>query len=305
MKTLAKFILITAAMLLATPSIAQSDVSDVGNVSDVSEELKLAALEALIAAPADKALPLVTKVLDGNHSNEVKERALFILSQIDLPEAQSTLLKVARENQDELGLEAVRMIGISGNEESLANLASIYENGNSEAREAVLEAYMIAGDKQSVFNIALTAEGDDFDEAIEMLSVMGARDELRELRGKMGVSEALINAYAISGDFDSLRQLALDGSDVELQTQAIEAMGIVGGEQVDNTLVEIYRSATSERVREAALHGMLISGHDTGVLELYRSSQDSSEKKQLLEFLVMTGSDEVWNIIDSTLDGDQ
>ena len=299
MKTLAKFILITAALLLSTPSIAQSDVND------VSEELKIAAVEALISAPADKALPLVTKVLEGNHSNEVKERALFILSQIDQPEAQSTLLKVARENQNDLGLEAVRMIGISGNEESLANLASIYENGNSEAREAVLEAYMIAGDKQSVFNIALTAEGDDFDEAIEMLSVMGARDELRELRGKMGVSEALIQAYAISGDFESLRELALDGSDVELQTQAIEAMGIVGGEQVDSTLVEIYRGATSEGIREAALHGMLISGHDAGVLELYRSSQDPSEKKQLLEFLVMTGSDEVWNIIDSTLDGDQ
>ena len=298
MKTLAKFILITAALLLSTPSIAQSDVSD------VSEELKIAAVEALIAAPADKALPLLTKVLEGNHSNEVKERALFILSQINQPEAQSTLLKVARENQNDLGLEAVRMIGISGNEESLASLASIYENGNSEAREAVLEAYMIAGDKQSVFNIALTAEGDDFDEAIEMLSVMGARDELRELRGKMGVSEALIQAYAISGDFESLRELALDGSDVELQTQAIEAMGIVGGEQVDSTLVEIYRSATSEGVREAALHGMLISGHDAGVLELYRSSQDPSEKKQLLEFLVMTGSDEVWNIIDSALDGD-
>jgi len=299
MKTLAKFILITAALLLSTPSIAQSDVSD------VSEELKIAAVEALIAAPADKALPLVTKVLEGNHSNEVKERALFILSQIDQPEAQSTLLKVARENQNDLGLEAVRMIGISGNDESLASLASIYENGNSEAREAVLEAYMIAGDKQSVFNIALTAEGDDFDEAIEMLSVMGARDELRELRGKTGVSEALIQAYAISGDFESLRELALDGSDVELQTQAIEAMGIVGGEQVDSTLVEIYRSATAEGVREAALHGMLISGHDAGVLELYRSSQDPSEKKQLLEFLVMTGSDEVWNIIDSTLTGDQ
>jgi HEAT repeat protein len=298
MKTLAKFILITAALLLSTPSIAQSDVSD------VSEELKIAAVEALIAAPADKALPLVTKVLEGNHSNEVKERALFVLSQIDRPEAQSTLLKVARENQNDLGLEAVRMIGISGNEESLASLASIYEDGNSEAREAVLEAYMIAGDKQSVFNIALTAEGDDFDEAIEMLSVMGARDELRELRGKMGVSEALIQAYAISGDFESLRELALDGSDVELQTQAIEAMGIVGGEQVDSTLVEIYRSATSEGVREAALHGMLISGHDAGVLELYRSSQDPSEKKQLLQFLVMTGSDEVWNIIDSALDGD-
>lgn len=296
MNTLTRIILATAALFLSAPSIAQSDVS---------EELKLAALEALIAAPDDKALPLVSKVLEGTHSNEVKERALFILSQIDGPEAQSTLLKVARENQDDLGLEAVRMIGISGNQESLAQLASIYENGDSETREAVLEAYMIAGDKQSVFNIAMTADGDDFDAAIEMLSVMGARDELRELRGKMGVSEALIQAYAVSGDGESLRELAMDGSNVELQTQAIEAMGIVGGDQIDSTLVEIYRNAESEEVRDAALHGMLISGHDAGVLELYRASEDPSEKKQLLEFLVMTGSDEVWAIIDAALDGDQ
>lgn len=305
MKTLARFILVTAVLLLSTPSIAQSDVSNVSDVSDVSEELKLAALEALIAAPADKALPLVSKVLEGNHSNEVKERALFILSQIDEPEAQSTLLRIAREDEGELGVEAVRMIGIGGNDESLANLASIYENGDSETREAVLEAYMIAGDKQSVFNIAVTAEGSDFEQAVDMLTVMGALEELRELRGKTGVSEALINAYAISGDFESLREMALDGSDAELQTQAIEAMGIIGGEQVDTTLLEIYRNAASEDVRESALHGMLISGYDTGILELYRASNDPSEKKELLQILVMTGSDEVWNIIDSALDGDQ
>ena len=82
-------------------------------------------------------------------------------------------------------------------------------------------------------------------------------------------------------------------------------MGIVGGAQVESTLVEIYRGATSEDIREAALDGMLISGHDAGVLELYRSSQDSAEKKELLEFLVMMGSDDVWDVIDSTLDGGQ
>ena len=299
MKILTKFIVVAAALLLSTPSTAQSDVSD------VSEELKLAALEALIAAPADKALPLVTKVLEGKHSNEVKEHALFILSQIDEPEAQAILLRVAREGDGELGAEAIRMIGIGGNDETLANLASLYESGDRETREAVLEAYMIAGDKRSVFNIAVTAEGRDFEEAVDMLTIMGALEELRELRGKTGVSEALINAYAISGDFESLREMALDGSDAPLQTQAIEAMGIIGGEQVGTTLLEIYRNATSEDVRESALHGMLISGYDAGILELYRASADPSEKKELLELLVMTGSDEVWNIIDSALDGDQ
>jgi HEAT repeat protein len=253
-------------------------------------------------APDDKALPLVTKVLAGNHSDEVKEAALFILSQIDAPEAHATILKFANEESGELQLEAIRMIGIGGGE-NMSNLMSIYDSGDSDAREAVLEAFMIAGDREAVFEIAKIAEGDDFEEAVEMLAVMGAREELRQLRSSRGTSEALIEACAISGDFECLRELAADDSNIELQIEAIEGMGIVGGDEANAALVEIYKSSTNEDTREAALAGLMIAGDDDGLLELYRSSQDSSEKKELLEYLVRTGSDEVWAIIDSTLDG--
>ena len=299
MKTVTKLVLVTAALLLAATSAAQNDPRD------DTDQLKIAAVEALMHAPPDRALPLVRKVLAGNHSNEIKERALFILSQVDDPAAQATLLDFANDSSGELQLEAIRMIGIGGDEDALSKLNSIYESGDVEAREAILEAFMIAGDKASVFAIAVNAQGDEFDNAVDMLGVMGARDELRELRNRTGASEALIHAYAVSGDFEPLRELALDGSDVELQVEAIHAMGIVGGEQVEATLVEIYRGAESEDIREAALDGLLISGYDAGVLELYRSSQDATEKMELLQRLVMMGSDEVWNIIDSTLDGGQ
>ena len=297
MKTLAKLTLIGAALFFAAPGLAQSDDRD------ANDELKLAAVEALFTAPDDRALPLVTKVLAGNHSTEIKEAALFILSQIDQPEAHSTLLRFALEESGELQQEAIRMIGIGGNAEGMSNLKSIYESGDSEAREAVLEAFMIAGDKQAVFEIANIAEGDDFEEAVEMLAVMGAREELRELRSTKGISEALIEACAISGDFACLRELAADDSDIEMQTEAIEAMGIVGGDQVSAALFEIYQAASAPEIREAALDGMMISGDDAGLLKLYRASTDSTEKKELLEYLVMTGSDEVWAIIDDALDG--
>jgi HEAT repeat protein len=299
MKTLAKVVLLISTLLFATPGLAQSDVAD---VRDVNDELKLAAVEALISAPDKKALPLVSKVLAGNHSAEVKEAALFILSQIDKPEAQATLLKFAKDAKDELQLEAIRMIAIGGGE-GMSSLKGIYETGDSETREAVLEAFLIAGDKESVFEIAKTAEGDDFDEAVEMLAVMGARDELQQLRASRGTSEALIEACAISGDLECLRELSADDSDIELQIEAIEGMGIIGGDEVNAALVEIYKNATSEDIREAALDGLMISGDDEGMLELYRSSNDSSEKKELLQYLVMTGSDGVWEIIDSALDG--
>lgn len=299
MKTLTKIILASAALLMTTASAAQD------TNRDDTEELKIAAVEALITAPADKALPVITKVLAADHSNEVKEAALFILSQIDKPEAQALLLKFAREQSGELQLGAIRMIGIGGDREALASLKSIYDSGSTDAREAVLEAYMIAGNKQAVLDIAVSAKGDDFENAVDMLGAMGAREELRALRAQTGASETLIDAYAVSGDFDELQKMALDGSDPEMQTHAIEALGIIGGDAVNTTLVQIYRDAKTDEVREAALDGMLISGHDEGVLELYRAASNPSEKKELLEYLVIMGSDDVWTIIDSALEGNQ
>lgn len=297
MKTLAKIILVAATLLIAATSAAQ------GGGRDDAEELKLAAMDALITAPPERALPLVNKVLGGNHSIELKERALFILSQIDDAGAQETLQRFAQDASGELQSEAIRMIGISGDDGSLATLKAIYESGDAEAKEAVIEAFMIAGDKRAIFDIAVNAEGDEFEEAVDMLGAMGAREELRELLSRTGPSEALIEAYAISGDIDELRRMAVDTSNPELQAQAIEAMGIVGGDEVNATLLQIYRDAPTEDVREAALDGMLISGYDVGILELYRSSDSTSDKKELLEYLVIMGSDEVWNLIDSALDG--
>ncbi len=296
-KTIFTFAAITS-IAVASQAFAQTDDA---------EELKIAALEALMAAPPERALPLAAKALQGDHSDEVKERALFILSQIDLPGAQDLLIETAQQGSGEIRLEAIRMIGIGGNSDALSRLGGIYDGGDEDVRDAVLEAYLIADDEEAVYELAVSAANagndEDFESAVEMLGVMGAREQLRKLRESTGNSEALIEAYAISGDADSLRAIALDGSDPEVQAEAIEALGIVGGSEVNATLVEIYRASDSEDIREAALEGMLISGYDEGVLELYRSSQDPVEKRELLEYLVVMGSDEIWDIIDSALEG--
>lgn len=272
--------------------------------SDDNEELKIAALEALISAPPERAMPLAARVLEGEHSNEVKERALFILSQIDHPDAHEILMSTATSANGELRAEAIRMIGIGGNPDALASLSSLYSSGDEDVRDAVLEAYLIAGDTESVLRLAENAATEEeFEAAVDILGAMGASDELRSLRDRVGISESLIHAYAISGDAETLIEIALDTSNPERQAEAIEALGIVGGGEVEATLVGIYRNAPTENIREAALDGMLISGHDEGVLELYRSSNDDAEKKALLEYLVMMGNDEVWDLIDAALEG--
>ncbi|MCO4810824.1 MAG: HEAT repeat domain-containing protein [Gammaproteobacteria bacterium] len=300
MNTISKLAIGAALLLLATSGLAQNDTAD------DADSLRMTALEALISAPPERALPIVDKVLAGNHSAELKERALFILSQMETPESQSRLLAFANDSQGELQAEAIRMIGIGGDKDALAALGDIYRNGDGDVREAVFEAYLIAGDKNAVFDIAINTENEEeFSDAVNMLGAMGANEQLRELRGRAGLSESLIEAYAISGDSESLRELAMDDSNPEMQKRAIEALGIVGGDEVEQTLVALYDSSDNSDIRESALEGMLIAGHDAGVLELYGKADNAAEKRRLLEFLVMMDSDAVWELIDSALEGSE
>lgn len=292
---------IILALLLGSVAAVQAQPVD-----PEREALQIAAMEALISAPEERALPLARKVLDGNYSTELKARALFVLSQIDMPEAQEALVAAAKTGEGELREEAVRMIGINGSAAALAELGELYRGGDNELREAVLQAYLIADHADAVYELAVNAgSAEEFESAVGILGAMGATEHLARLRDRAGASEEWIQALAVAGDSATLRELALDGSDAGRQAAAIQALGIVGGDEVEATLLETYRAAGSDEVREAALQGMLIADYDEGVIELYRSSNDPAEKKALLEVLVMMDSDAAWDAIDSALGGNE
>ena len=296
-------LLLALALLAAGTGFAQA--TDDGKAAE-SEQLKLAALGALIASPDERALPIVVKVINGNNSDEVKSRALFVLSQMDAPEARAQLLDVAQHGDERLRPEAVRMIGIGGDPEALASLAGLYASGDEALRHAVLGAYLIAGDSKSVYEIAASAGSPkELEAAVSTLGAMGAQDELRKLRQIAGVSNGLIQALAVSGDAASLREIAADASDPDRQVRAITALGIVGDDEGDATLVDIYRSTSTDAVRRAALQGLVVAGADEQILALYKASNDDSEKRRLLHALGTTGSDLMLQVIDAALTQDQ
>ncbi|MBA3563545.1 MAG: HEAT repeat domain-containing protein [Gammaproteobacteria bacterium] len=294
MASLRQLILVALITSISALSVAQTDDA---------EDLKISALEALISAPPERALPIVTKVLRGAGSAELKERALFVLSQIDLPEAQSLLVEMAETDDRRIRLEAIRMIGIGGDQQALAALGEIYAAGDADTREAVLEAYLIADDSEAVYQIAVNAENaEDFENAVNMLGAMGALDELRALRDRPDMADVLIDAYAVAGDVESLTALATDTSDPERQAQAIHGLGIAGGDEVGDVLVGIYRDTDVPKVKDAALEGLQIADLDRAVLELFNESTAPEEKRELLQTLVNMDSDAVWDVIDTTLE---
>jgi HEAT repeat protein len=268
------------------------------------ESLVLTAIEGLMSMPAERALPLIKKVLAGSQSQLVKERAFFVLSQMDHPEANALMLEHAKSPNSPLRKQAIRNIGIGGNAKTIEALQEVYANGDAAVKKEVLQAWMIAGRKSEVYQVALNAKSEpEANEAIRMLAVMGAKDELRKLGETKKSNRGLVDADSISGDLDSLRKIANGSGETATRLDAIRGIGIIGKGNAKVALREIYIANSDPQLKNAALQALLIASDEQGVLKLYREAKSTEEKRNLLRMLSIMGGDAAMQAIDSTLEG--
>ncbi len=268
------------------------------------EELSIAALEGLMAQPSERALPILKKVLAGSQSPLVKRRALFVLGQVDSQEARDLLLQTARSPNTELRGEAIRSIGIGGDAKTLDALHEIYKTtADAGLKKEILQAWMIAGRKEVVYQVALNAKTEeDASEAIRMLGVMGATEELRKLGDRPTQPRGLLEAYAIAGDLEGLLKIVNGPGDRAMRVDAVRRIGIIGRDDARKALRDIYAKSPDAGMREAALQGMLISHDEEGVLALYRAAKTADEKRSLLRMLTLMGGDAALQAIDAQLE---
>ena len=266
------------------------------------EDLALAALEGLMAQPPERALPIIKKVLAGSQTTLVKQRALFVLSQLDSPEAQAILVQASRSPDAALRGEAIRNIGIGGDPKSLDALRDNYNSGNSDIKKEVLQAWLIADRKDAVYQAALNAKSEEeAAEAIRILGAMDAIEELRKLGDRPNASRGLVEAYAISGDLASLRKIAEGSGERSVRIDAVRKIGIVEGDAARAALREIYSRSSDADIKDAAMQGMLIAGDEQGVLALYRAAKSGDEKRALLRTLSTMDGDAALEAIDAAL----
>ncbi|MCU0756892.1 MAG: HEAT repeat domain-containing protein [Xanthomonadales bacterium] len=264
------------------------------------EALAIAALEGLMAAPPERSLPLLKRVLSGPKSELVKARALFVLSQVDSPETETILLDVARKGPPALRGEAIRMIGISGRPAAVESLKSIY-TAEPALRQDVIGALMIAGRKDVLLALAQRAEGDDLVALTQTLAASGAVEELRTL-GKAGKGSAeLARAYAIAGDLASLEALANSAEQPALRLEAIRSLGMIDRPEARAALVRLYRERRDAESREAALQGLMIAGDEAALLALYRDTEVPEDKRRVLQVLTLLGGDAAMKAIEAAL----
>ena len=91
------------------------------------DDLKLLALRGLMRSDPERAVPMIDQLLAGNSSVNVKENALFVLSQSQTPQAKAILANAARNSTNpDLQLRAVRYLGAMGGADNSQLLDDIY-----------------------------------------------------------------------------------------------------------------------------------------------------------------------------------
>ena len=266
---------------------------------EANDELKLLAINSLMQSDPNVALPALQKVLTGNNSEKVRERALFVLVQNRSPQARQILTEVARGSRNpDLQLKAIRYMGMMGSNDSRQELASIYNSATDDrVKRAILQSFMISGSRNLLLNAAKTEKNPELrHEAIRQLSVSGGTDELWQLyqsNSSLEDKKAILKSMFVSGNSGRLIEVARSEKDPELRVAAIKSLGLMGNNGRADVLVSIYKSDSNHDVRKAILNALFLQGNGKALVDLARSEKDPEMKAEIVRQMSLVHSKEV------------
>ena len=154
MKLLSQAVLTIA---LAMPAFTQQPMPAPGGAAASADDTtKMIALNALMNADPDRAIPLVEGILKGNGSLTLKDRSMSALTQSKSPRAQQLLAEYAKSSTDpELQLRAIRNIGRNGTKDTQQLLAAVYPAAtDTRVKQEIIRSLMSSGASDSLLSIA-------------------------------------------------------------------------------------------------------------------------------------------------------
>jgi HEAT repeat protein len=263
--------------------------------SEPDEDLKLMALTGLVNGDPEHAIPMIEKLLQGNQSPKLKERALFVLSQSDNAKARQILLQAARNGNPELQMKAIHYLGIMGSKENRQVLADLYASSNDAGvKRAVLHSFMVSGDRDHLLQAAKSEKNADLRmEAIHQLGISGGQSELWQLyqaEPTVEVKETILHSMFIGGNSEKLVEVARGEKDVRLRRAAIHSLGLMGGEHTGAALVSMYSSESDAGVRGEIVNALFIQGNAKALVDLARKENNLEMKKAIVGKLSIMGS---------------
>lgn len=274
------------------------------------EELKLIAIKSLIGSDPDRAITILEKILAASKSSdEMQERALFVLGQLHSPRAQKMLEDYARNGSNpQLQRHAIKSIAISGRRSAHGLLVEVYrQSKNRQTKSAVLEAFIISNDRARMLEIAeFETDTTLRAEAAQKLGVLGAREDLQRLYAKetsREVKDAIIQGMFIASDLEGLSRLARSEPDAQLRKNAIRSLGMIGGKRSFDVLMEVWNSPNASRdEKEGVIEALFIRSDAKTLIAFARKETDRQLKRELVQRIALMHTKEAREYMQELLD---
>ncbi len=271
------------------------------NTSD--EEMKLLVLNGLINSDPERTIPSLEKLLKGNNSPKVKERALFVLAQSRSPKSRDLIVQIAKGSYNpDLQAKAVEYLGVFGGSESAQALADIYKSTSDvQVKRSVLHGYMISGAKDSVLTLAKNEKNSELRvEAIRQLGVMGGSADLLQLYtpdAPMEVKRAVLQGLFIGGNTDKILEIARTEKDPAVRREAIRQLGPMGRSKTSDALPALYAKESDATNKREILNALFIQQNASSLIEIARKESDANLKRDAVQKLAMMHSKEATDFL--------
>jgi hypothetical protein len=278
--------------------IRQANGQPVNPDGQPDEELKLLALDGLMRADPEKALPLLRKLLSSAQPLRLKEQALFVLSQSDSPQAKDIMRDFARgKGNPDLQLKSLEYLALLGGNANGELLQEVYTSTNDKhVKHALLNFFMMRGDRERLLAAAKSEKDADLRRnAVDQLGNLGANKELSELYAEEKSKELktkILEALFVGGDTEKLLDLAQHEEDRGLRLKAIQLLGQMDPAKTGANLAAIYDSEKDHEIRTKIIESLFVQGNAGAIVAIARAEKDPGLKKKAIEQLSVMGSKE-------------
>jgi hypothetical protein len=271
--------------------VKQASGQSVSAEAQGDDELKLLALRGLMQSDPETALPVIEKMLAGNSSVRVKDRALFVVSQSRSARGKSLIVGVAKGNGNpDLQLRAIRYIGQMGGTEAAQTLDEVYRaTGEERVKREIIRALGNARARERLLALARgEASAELRGDAVRALGNMSATAELEQLyrsEASVAVKRRILQAMQNSGGGDRLAAIARSETDADLKRSAIRYLGNSRSATATETLTSLYASEQQVEVKRAIIEALSNGGRAQPLVTLARSEKDLALKQEIVRRL--------------------
>jgi tetratricopeptide (TPR) repeat protein len=159
--------------------VRQNSGTPISPAAESNEDIKLIAINGLMNADPNRAVPLLEGILKGPGAPKVKDRAMFVLAESRSPRAQQVLADYAKGSANpDLQIRAMRYMGMSGTPETQQLLVTVYSSStDASVKRAVVQSLFMAGASAKMIELARKERDPEMKKTIvQYLSLMDSKD---------------------------------------------------------------------------------------------------------------------------------